>query len=145
MLIDDDYTNDYKLNEPKTNTFIDKKKDINLGKIKFGKESGNFLNNFSGMKSYEIGGMEKLENKIKENQFKSVEENPNEDEDYLNRLKEVEKEKQAKLKEYREYLLKMKKEKREIKAKEVLTQEELTKLEHKKRLAEQLKAKIKKV
>ena len=58
-------------------------------------------------------------------------------------MREVENEKQAKLREYREYLLKMKKEKRENKAKEVLSPEELAKLESKKRLAEQLKAKRK--
>ena len=143
LLIDDDEDDNEKNNNaPKTNTFIDKKKDINLGKIRIGKESGNFLNNFSGMKNYEIGGLEKMENRIKENQIKSVIVNQY-DEDYQNKLKEVEMEKQAKLKEYREYLLKMKKEKRENKAKEVLSPEELAKLESKKRLAEQLKAKRK--
>ena len=146
LLIDDD-EEDVKNNDlsgPKTNTFIDKKKDINLGKVRVGKDGGNFLNNFSGMKNYERGGMEKMENKFKEGQFKSVLDNKNdEDEDYKNKLREVEREKQAKLKEYREYLLKIKKEKRENKAKEVLSPEELAKLESKKKLAEQLKAKRK--
>lgn len=143
LLIDDDEDiKDKNDNVPKTNTFIDKKKDINLGKIRVGKEGGNFLNNFSGMKNYEIGGLEKMENRLKESQFKSVIGNQY-DEDYQNKLKEVEMEKQAKLKEYREYLLKIKKEKRENKAKEVLSPEELAKLESKKRLAEQLKAKRK--
>ena len=146
LLIDDD-EEDVKNNDlsgPKTNTFIDKKKDINLGKVRIGKDGGNFLNNFSGMKNYEKGGMEKMENKIKEGQYRSVLENKNdEDEDYKNKLREVEKEKQAKLKEYREYLLQIKKEKRENKAKEVLSPEELAKLESKKKLAEQLKAKRK--
>ena len=146
LLIDDDEVedvNNYVQNAPKTNTFIDKKKDINLGKIKIGKDGGNFLNNFSGMKNYERGGIEKMENRVKEDYFKSVIDNENDNDDYLNKLKEVENEKQAKLKEYREFLLKMKKEKRESKAKEVLSPEELAKLESKKRLAEQLKAKRK--
>ena len=101
------------------------------------------MNNFSGMKNYEKGGMEKMENKIKESKIKSVLDNENDDDDFKQKLREVENEKQAKLKEYREYLLKMKKEKRENKAKEVLSPEELAKLESKKRLAEQLKAKRK--
>ena len=145
LLIDDD-DEDVKAHQatgPKTNTFIDKKKDINLGKIKIGKDGGNFFNNYSNMKNYERGGIEKMENKLKEQQFKSVLDNKNEDEDYQNKLREVEKEKQEKLKEYREYLLKMKKEKRDNKAKELLSPEELAKLESKKRLAEQLKAKRK--
>ena len=142
LLIDDDEEDVNKTNA-KTNTFIDKKKDINLGKIRLGKEGGNFLNNFSGMKNYEKGGMEKMENKIKESKIKSVLDNENDDDDFKQKLREVENEKQAKLKEYREYLLKMKKEKRENKAKEVLSPEELAKLESKKRLAEQLKAKRK--
>ena len=144
LLIDDDEEDNNNPNATKTNTFIDKKKDINLGKIKLGKDGGNFLNNYSGMKTYEKGGMEKMENKIKESQFKSVLDSQNDDDDdYKQKLREVESEKQAKLKEYREYLLKMKKEKRENKAKEVLSPEELAKLESKKRLAEQLKAKRK--
>ena len=145
LLIDDDDedTNTHQATGPKTNTFIDKKKDINLGKIKIGKDGGNFLNNYSGMKNYERGGIEKMENKLKEQQFRSVLDNKNEDEDYQNKLREVEKEKQEKLKQYREYLLKMKKEKRDNKAKELLSPEELAKLESKKRLAEQLKAKRK--
>ena len=145
LLIDDDEedTKNYKSNEPKTNTFIDNKKDKNLGKIKIGNDGGDFFNNFSGMKNYEKGGMQKMEKKIKENKFQSVINQNEEDEDYKNKLKEVEKEKQEKLKEYREFLLKMKKEKRENKAKEVLSPEELAKLESKKRLAEQLKARRK--
>ena len=149
LLIDDDEedvkvnNNNININEPKTNTFIDKKKDINLGKVRIGKDGGNFLNNFTGMKNYEKGGFEKMENKMKETQFKSVIDTQNDDDDYQSKLREVENEKQAKLREYREYLLKMKKEKRENKAKEVLTPEELSKLESKKRLAEQLKAKRK--
>lgn len=145
LLIDEDEgedANNYNQNATKTNTFIDKKKDINLGKVRLGKDGGNFLNNFSGMKNYEKGGIEKMENIIKNEQFKSVIDNQNDD-DYQNKLREVEKEKQAKLKEYREFLLKMKKEKRDNKAKEVLSPEELAKLESKKRLAEQLKAKRK--
>ena len=147
LLIDDYNEEDiknYKSNEPKTNTFIDKEKDLNLGKVKRGKEGGDFLNYFTGKKKYEIGGMEKMENKIKESKFQSViNQNEEEDEDYQNKLREVEKEKQAKLKEYRELLLKMTKDKRENKAKKVLSPEELAKLESKKRLAEQLKAKRK--
>ena len=84
-----------------------------------------------------------MENKIKESKIKSVLDNENDDDDFKQKLREVENEKQAKLKEYREYLLKMKKEKRENKAKEVLSPEELAKLESKKRLDEQLKAKRK--
>ena len=143
LLIDDEADVNNNANTTKTNTFIDKKKDINLGKIKIGKDGGNFMNNYSGMKTYEKGGMEKMENKMKESQFKSVLDTQNDDDDYKQKLREVESEKQAKLKEYREYLLKMKKEKRENKAKEVLSPEELAKLESKKRLAEQLKAKRK--
>ena len=146
LLIDDDEGEDInndKQNAPKTNTFIDKKKDINLGKIKLGKDGGNFLNNFGGMKNYEKGGINKMENIIKADQHKSVLDNQNDDEDYLDKIKEVENEKQARLKEYMEQLLKMKKEKRENKAKEVLSPEELAKLESKKRLAEKLKAKRK--
>ena len=146
LLIDDDEEEQNANSEsgPKTNTFIDKKQDINLGKVRVGKDGGNFLNNFTGIKTYEKGGIEKMEKNIKEREFKSVLVNKNEfDEDYKIKLQEVEKEKQAKLKEYREYLLKMKKEKRENKAKEVLSPEELAKLESKKRLAEQLKAKRK--
>ena len=139
---DDDDKNIFKQNEARTNTFIDKNKDINLGKVKFGKDGGNFLNNFS-VKNYEKGGLVNMENKIKEEKYKSVFSNNNEDDDFLKKIKEVENEKQAKLKEYREYLLKIKKEKREEKAKELLSPEELARLESKKRLAEQLKAKRK--
>ena len=139
---DDDDKNNFKQNEAKTNTFIDKNKDINLGKVKFGKDGGNYLNNFT-TKNYEKDGMKKIENKIKEEKYKSVITNNNEDDDFLKKIKEVENEKQAKLKEYREYLLKIKKEKREEKAKELLSPEELAKLESKKKLAEQLKAKRK--
>ena len=146
LLIDDDEedaSNFQPNNGPKTNTFINKKEDVKLGNIRFGKDGGNFLNNFRDMSNYERGGMENLENKFKEGKIKSVVENQNEDDDYQNKLREVENEKQAKLREYREYLLKMKKEKRENKAKEMLSPEELAKLESKKRLAEQLKAKRK--
>ena len=146
LLIDDDEedASNFKPNNgPKTNTFINKKEDVKLGNIKFGKDGGNFINNFRDMSNYERGGMENLENKFKEGKIKSVVQNQNEDDDYQNKLREVENEKQAKLREYREYLLKMKKEKRENKAKEVLSPEELAKLESKKRLAEQLKAKRK--
>ena len=139
---DDDDKNNFKQNEAKTNTFIDKNKDINLGKVKFGKDGGNYLNNFT-TKNYEKDGMKKIENKIKEEKYKSVITNNNEDDDFLKKIKEVENEKQAKLKEYREYLLKIKKEKREEKAKELLSPEEFAKLESKKKLAEQLKAKRK--
>ena len=145
LLIDDEEedANNFKSNNgPKTNTFIDKSKDINLGKVRLGKDGGNFPNNFRDMSNYEKGGMERMEKQLKGTQFKSVLDNQNEDDDYQNKLREVENEKQAKLREYREYLLKMK-EKRENKAKEVLSPEELTKLESKKRLAEQLKAKRK--
>ena len=146
LLIDDEEedANNFKPNNgPKTNTFIDKTKDINLGKLRLGKDGGNFLNNFRDMSSYEKGGMERMEKQLRGTQLKSVLDNQNEDDDYQNKLREVENEKQAKLREYREYLLKMKKEKRENKAKEVLSPEELAKLESKKRLAEQLKAKRK--
>ena len=146
LLIDDDEedASNFKPNNgPKTNTFINKKEDIKLGNIRFGKDGGNFINNFRDMSNYERGGMENLENKFKEGKITSVVQNQNEDEDYQNKLREVENEKQAKLRAYREYLLKMKKEKRENKAKEVLSPEELAKLESKKRLAEQLKAKRK--
>ena len=115
-----------------------------MGKIKLGKPKGNFLNNFSMKGNYEKGGIEKLENIVKEEKVQSViGTKKEEDEDYKDKLKEVEQEQMNKLKEYREYLLKIKKEKRENKAKEVLSQEELEKLESKKRLAEQLKAKRK--
>ena len=146
LLIDDeeeDANNFQPNNGPKTNTFIDKKQDINLGKVKIGRDGGNFLNNFRDMSNYEKGGMERMEKQLRGTEFKSVLDNQNEDDDYKNKLREVENEKQAKLREYREYLLKMKKEKRENKAKEVLSPEELAKLESKKRLAEQLKAKRK--
>ena len=146
LLIDDDEedaSNSKPNNGPKTNTFINKKEDIKLGNIRFGKDGGNFINNFRDMSNYERGGMENLENKFKEGKIKSVVEKQNEDDDYQTKLREVENEKQAKLREYREYLLKMKKEKRDNKAKEVLSPEELAKLESKKRLAEQLKAKRK--
>ena len=146
LLIDDDEedaSNFNPKNGPKTNTFINKKEDVKLGNIRFGKDGGNFINNFRDMSNYERGGMENLENKFKEGKITSVVQNQNEDEDYQNKLREVENEKQAKLRAYREYLLKMKKEKRENKAKEVLSPEELAKLESKKRLAEQLKAKRK--
>lgn len=145
LLIDEDEGEDINnmQNEPKTNTFIDKKKDINLGKIKLGKDGGNFLNNFGGMKNYEKGGINKMENIMKGEQHKSVLNNQDYDEDYLDKIKEVENEKQARLKEYMEQLLKIKKEKRENKAKEVLSPEELAKLESKKKLAEKLKAKRK--
>ena len=145
LLIDEDEGEDINniQNAPKTNTFIDKKKDINLGKIKLGKDGGNFLNNFGGVKNYEKGGINKMENIMKGEQHKSVLNNQDYDEDYLDKIKEVENEKQARLKEYMEQLLKMKKEKRENKAKEVLSPEELAKLESKKKLAEKLKAKRK--
>ena len=124
------------------NAFIDKKNDYNLNKVQIGKDGGNFLNNFSGgMKNYQKGGIEKLENKLKQREMKSVVFNPNEDDDFLAKLKEVEKEKNEKLKEYREQLTKMQKEKRENKAKQTLSKEELAKLQRRELLAEKLKAK----
>ena len=129
--------------KPITNAFIDKKKDINLAKVKVGKDGGNFFNNYGGMKNYEKGGIEKLETKIKEQRLQSVVSNPNEEDDYLAKLREVEKEKNQKLKEYREKLTKMQKEKRENKAKQTLSPEELAKLQRREQLAEKLKAKRK--
>ena len=99
------------------------------------------MNNFSDIKNFKKGGIEKLETKLKQEQFQSVITNPNEDDDYLAKLKEVEKEKNQKLKEYREKLIKMQKEKRENKAKETLSPEELIKLQRREQLAERLKAK----
>ena len=127
--------------KPLSNVFIDTKKDINLGKVQIGKDGGNFLNNFSEPKKYEKGGLEKLENKFQLGQIKSVESKPNEDDDYLAKLKEVEKEKNEKLKEYREKLTQMQKEKRENKAKQTLSPEELAKLQRREQLAQRLKAK----
>ena len=52
LLIDDEEedANNFKPNNgPKTNTFIDKSKDINLGKVRLGKDGGNFPNNFRDM------------------------------------------------------------------------------------------------
>ena len=146
LLISDDDEEEEKPKEileqkPLTNAFIDKKKDINLGKVKVNKDGGNFLNNFSGMKSYEKGGITKLETKIKEDHLKAVVSNQDEDDDYLAKLKEVEKEKNQKLKEYREKLTKMQKEKRENKAKQTLSPEELAKLQRREQLAAKLKAK----
>ena len=92
-------------------------------------------------KEINIVQKEKLETKLKQEQFQSVITNPNEDDDYLAKLKEVEKEKNQKLKEYREKLIKMQKEKRENKAKETLSPEELIKLQRREQLAERLKAK----
>ena len=95
LLIDDEEedANDFKPNNgPKTNTFIDKSKDINLGKLRTGKDGGNFLNNFRDMSNYEKGGMERMEKQLKNTQFKSVLDNQNEDEDYQNKLREVENE-----------------------------------------------------
>ena len=150
LLISDDEDEEEKKEEkkeinivqkPLSNAFIDAKKDINLGKVRTGKDGGNFLNNFSDIKNFKKGGIEKLETKLKQEQFQSVITNPNEDDDYLAKLKEVEKEKNQKLKEYREKLIKMQKEKRENKAKETLSLEELIKLQRREQLAERLKAK----
>ena len=150
LLISDDEDEEEKKEEkkeinivqkPLSNAFIDAKKDINLGKVRTGKDGGNFLNNFSDIKNFKKGGIEKLETKLKQEQFQSVITNPNEDDDYLAKLKEVEKEKNQKLKEYREKLIKMQKEKRENKAKETLSPEELIKLQRREQLAERLKAK----
>ena len=146
LLISDDEDDEEKkdLNneqKPLANAFIDNKKDINLGKVRLGKDGGNFLNNFSETKKYEKGGIEKLENKLRKEQIQSVVSNPNEDDDYLAKLREVEKEKNEKLKEYREKLTKMQKEKRENKAKQTLSPEELAKLQRREQLAEKLKAK----
>ena len=124
------------------NAFIDKKNDYNLNKVQVGRDGGNFLNNFGGgMKNYQKDGFEKLENKLKQKEIKSVVANPNEDDDFLAKLKEVEKEKIEKLKEYREQLTKIQKEKRENKAKQTLSKEELAKLQRRELLAEKLKAK----
>ena len=153
LLISDDEDEEEKKEEkkeinivqkPLANAFIDTKKDvkdINLGKVRIGKDGGNFLNNFTVIKNYQKGGIEQLENKLKQEQFQSVVSKPNEDDDYLTKLKEVEKEKTQKLKEYREKLIKMQKEKRENKAKETLSPEELIKLQRREQLAERLKAK----
>ena len=128
--------------KPLSNAFIDKKNDYNLGKVQTGKDGGNFLNNFSGgIKNYQKGGMEQLESKLKKEQFQSVISKPNEDDDFFAKLKEVEKEKNEKLKEYREQLTKMQKEKRENKAKQILSKEELAKLQRRELLAQKLKAK----
>ena len=150
LLIDDDEEDNKKEsinnNVSKQNPFIDKEKDIKLGKIKIGKE-GNFLNmsNQFGNNSqnYQVGGIQKLENNITRSQNQGAVISDNNDEDFMNKLKEVEKEKEEKMKQYREELLKMKREKRENKAREVLNPEELAKLEQKKRLADALKAKRK--
>ena len=155
LLISDDEDEDEKPNlnsninnnleqKPLSNAFIDKKNDYNLGKIQIEKNGGNFLNNFSsgsGIKNYQKGGMEKLETKLKKEQFQSVVSKPGEDDDFFAKLKEVEKEKNEKLKEYREQLTKMQKEKRENKAKQTLSKEELAKLQRRELLAEKLKAK----
>ena len=127
--------------KPLANAFIDTKKDINLGKVRIGKEGGNFWNNFSDYKKYEKGGIEKLETKLNKEKIQSVISNPDEDDDYLAKLREVEKEKNQKLKEYREKLTKIQKEKRENKAKQTLSPEELAKLQRREQLAEKLKAK----
>ena len=149
LLISDDDDDEEKKDEnkeqnPLANAFIDTKKDINLGKVRIGKDGGNFFNNFSEPKKYEKyekGGIEKLENKLKQEQIQSVISNPNDDDDYLAKLREVEKEKNQKLKEYREKLTKIQKEKRENKAKQTLSPEELAKLQRREQLAEKLKAK----
>ena len=86
--------------------------------------------------------MEQLESKLKKEQFQSVIAKPNEDDDFFAKLKEVEKEKNEKLKEYREQLTKMQKEKRENKAKQTLSKEELAKLQRRELLAQKLKAKM---
>ena len=133
--------------QEKQNTFIDKKKDINLGKINFQK-GDNFMNNNqfnqfgNNMNNYQVGGMQKLENNLMKNKNQGAVISDN-DEDFMNKLKEVEMEKQAKMRQYREELLKMKKDKREKKANEVLSPEELAKLQQKQKLAEALKAKRK--
>ena len=127
--------------KPLSNAFIDKKNDYNLGKVQVGKDGGNFLNNFGGIKNYQKGGIEQLESKLKKEQFQSVVSKPNEDDDFFAKLKEVEKEKNEKLKEYREQLTKMQKEKRENKAKQTLSKEELAKLQRRELLAQKLKAK----
>ena len=129
--------------KPLSNAFIDKKNDYNLGKVQVGKDGGNFFNNFGGgIKNYQKGGMEQLESKLKKEQFQSVIAKPNEDDDFFAKLKEVEKEKNEKLKEYREQLTKMQKEKRENKAKQTLSKEELAKLQRRELLAQKLKAKM---
>jgi len=148
LISDDDDEEDKKdvnkEQKPLANAFIDTKKDINLGKVRIGKDGGNFLNNFNEPKKYEKyekGGIEKLENKLRQEQIQSVVSNPNDDDDYLAKLREVEKEKNQKLKEYRERLTKIQKEKRENKAKQTLSPEELAKLQRREQLAEKLKAK----
>ena len=148
LLISDDEDEEEKPKEnieqkPLANAFIDKKNDFNLGKVRIGKDGGNFLNNFNyAVKNYEKGGIDKLEHKLKQQQqIQSVISNPDEDDDYLTKLKEVEKEKNEKLKEYREKLTKMQKEKRENKAKQTLSPEELAKLQRRELLAQKLKAK----
>ena len=154
LLISDDEDDDEKPNlnsninnnielKPLSNAFIDKKNDYNLGKVQVGKDGGNFFNNFGGgIKNYQKGGMEQLESKLKKEQFQSVIAKPNEDDDFFAKLKEVEKEKNEKLKEYREQLTKMQKEKRENKAKQTLSKEELAKLQRRELLAQKLKAKM---
>ena len=152
LLISDDEDDDEKPNlnsninnnielKPLSNAFIDKKNDYNLGKVQVGKDGGNFLNNFGGIKNYQKGGIDQLESKLKKEQFQSVVSKPNEDDDFFAKLKEVEKEKNEKLKEYREQLTKMQKEKRENKAKQTLSKEELAKLQRRELLAQKLKAK----
>ena len=153
LLISDDEDDEEKPNnininnntetKPLSNAFIDKKSDYNLGKVQVGKDGGNFFNNFGGgIKNYQKGGMEQLESKLKKEQFQSVIAKPNEDDDFFAKLKEVEKEKNEKLKEYREQLTKMQKEKRENKAKQTLSKEELAKLQRRELLAQKLKAKM---
>jgi len=91
LISDDDDEEDKKdvnkEQKPLANAFIDTKKDINLGKVRLGKDGGNFLNNFSETKKYEKGGIEKLQNKLRKEQIQSVVSNPNEDDDYLAKLK----------------------------------------------------------
>ena len=141
LLISDDEDEEEKPKEnieqkPLANAFIDKKNDFNLGKVRIGKDGGNFLNNFNyAVKNYEKGGIDKLEHKLKQQQqIQSVISNPDEYDDYLEKKNE-------KLKEYREKLTKMQKEKRENKAKQTLSPEELAKLQRRELLAQKLKAK----
>ena len=51
------------------------------------------MNNFTGMKNYEKGGFEKMENKIKQQQKPVLDNQKDEEDDFQKKLKEVEMEK----------------------------------------------------
>ena len=140
-LIDDDEPEDKtKQQSVNINSFIDKKKDIKLGKIKLNKDGGNFIGFSVGsnMSDFNKDGLNALEKKISESATQKIIPKK-EDKDLRDKMNEIDRLKKEKLNEFRNQIIQLKAEERQKEAEASLTKEELIKLEARRKLAESLK------